>query len=412
MTTYTSPDIQPIARRGLRYWMLPGLCALGIALGPGLAGAEGQQWPLETLRLTQAGAGGGDTFFGTVRAREIAGLSYGARGCIVDVSEDARRERVVRAGQVLVKLDDQRTVLALRTAEARVLELNAAVEERQLDFEAAEADDRRRKEELAFVVEEFERGSVMLGRGLINETSMDAIERRFMDAGFAAERAIEAIANARSAIRRAEIALEIGKLDMQSAVINLGMFTLEAPFDGILVGFDPNVGDCVQEGELAARIYRPDQKSVDVYLRVSRLTATDDSGLVIGAPVQVTRVNGQECGGNITRIDTEADSETQYVEVTVDVEPACAPSLFLNESVEIAPDQTDGAEYSVPNGAIQGTATVFLLDEQSRRLIATEAEIVSRGDHETVVRLGDADGRLLVTESRAAMVDGVLVDGL
>ncbi len=80
--------------------------------------------------------------------------------------------------------------------------------------------------------------------------------------------------------------------------------------------------------------------------------------------------------------------------------------------MEIAPDQTDGAEYSVPNGAIQGTATVFLLDEQSRRLIATEAEIVSRGDHETVVRLGDADGRLLVTQSRAAMVDGVLVDGL
>ena len=278
-----------------------------------------------------------ETYFGTVRASDISSLSYGARGCVLEISEVSKRERLVKKGEVLVKLDDQRSQLALRTAEGRLSDLSATIEERQLAVEAAQADDRRREEELEFVSDEFKRSNVLLGRGLINETTMDTIERRFMDANFAAERAKEAIANAQAAYKRAEIALEIGELERQSAEINLDMFQLIAPFDGVLVGFDANVGACVQEGELAARIYEPEKKSVDVFFPISHLSGPNASALSIGATVTVTRINDEACNGTITRLDTEADLETQFVEATVDVEESCAPRLFLNEGVEIKP---------------------------------------------------------------------------
>ena len=188
----------------------------------------------------------------------------------------------------MVRLDDQRAHLALRTAEARQAELAAAMQERRLAIAAARADERRRQEDLAFVAKEFERSSAMLGRGLINESTMDTIERRFMEARFAAERAGEAIATAEAAARRAEIALDIGTLDRQTADLNLADVVLVAPFDGILVGFDPDPGECVQEGELAARLYVPDQKSVDVFLQISRLADARGGGLEIGVPVQVS----------------------------------------------------------------------------------------------------------------------------
>ncbi|MDJ0627100.1 MAG: HlyD family efflux transporter periplasmic adaptor subunit [Rhodobacter sp.] len=365
--------------------------------------------PVETQRLTPA-ATGADTYFGTVSASKMSGLSYQARGCIVAVSEDAERARKARSGQVLVKLDDQRTRLALKTAEARILDLAATVEERQLALAAARADDRRRNEELDFVAEEFERNSTMLGRGLINETTMDAVERRFMDAKFAAERAKEAIANAEAAVKRAEIALEIGKLERQTAEINLADTSLTAPFDGILVGFDENVGDCVQEGELAGQIYVPDQKAVDVFFLISRLSAPEPARVAVGAAVVVTRVNGEMCDGTITRIDTEADLENQFVEATVDVDPTCAPDLFLNEAVEVqvTQDRVEGT-YTVPNSAILGENTVFLVDEATQRLVAVEAEVVSRGTREAVVRLPGADGRLLVTSGQSSMADGLPV---
>lgn len=295
-----------------------------------------------TIFATQAPAQSGDTFFGTVRASDIAGLSYGTRGCIVEVAEAAKQSRQAKAGEVLVRLDDQRSRLALRTAQARVAELEAQVEERQLAITAAEADGRRRAEELDFVSEEYQRNSIMLGRGLINETAMEAVERRFMDARFTAERAGEAIETARAAKTRAEIALEIGRLELESAQINHEDLTLVAPFDGVLLGFEPNVGDCVQEGGQAGQIYAPDRKAVDVYLLISRLSAEGSSGMSIGAPVRVKRVNGTVCGGSITRVDTEADLENQFVEATIEVEPACAMDLFLNEAVEVEAAASDG----------------------------------------------------------------------
>lgn len=408
------PDASPEFRsttphrlQSCRCTILLGLCAMGIAITPELSVAQEQALPVETQRLTP----NTDTIFGNVRASNISSLSYGARGCIVDVSEDAKRERVAQAGQVLVKLDDLRSLLALRTVEARLSELAAAIEERQLSTDAARADDRRRKQELDLITEEFERSSVLLGRGLINESTMDTIERRLMDANFAAERAKEAIASAEVAKKRAEIALEIGDLDKESAEINHAMLLLTAPFDGVLVGFNANVGDCVQEGELAARIYVPDQKSIDIYFRISRLTATHASGLSIGATVKITRVNGQVCNGAITRFDIEATLESQFVEATVDVEVSCAPSLYLNEAVEVELVQSViDNEYLVPNSAIFGENTVFLVDEQTLRLVAVEAEVVMRGEQDTIVRIPNANGRLLVKYSRAALVDGLAVE--
>jgi len=86
-----------------------------------------------------------NSFFGNVRASDISSLSYEVRGCIVEVSETAERDRVVEAGQVVVRLDDLRAKLALRTAEVRVLELEAAVAERQLALQSAQADESRQQ---------------------------------------------------------------------------------------------------------------------------------------------------------------------------------------------------------------------------------------------------------------------------
>ena len=287
--------------------------------------------------------------------------------------------------------------------------LAAAIEERELAVSAAIADDRRREEELDFVSEEFQRSSVMLGRGLINESTMDTIERRFMDAKFTAERAKEAIINAKAAVRRAEIAHEIGKLDLQSAEINLGEFVLTAPFDGVLVGFDANVGDCVQEGEAAARLYEPNKKSVDVFFPISRLSAPDAAGLSIGSTVKVTRINKDTCEGTITQLDSEADPETQFVEATVVVEEGCAPNLFLNEGVEIEAEQgASTAMFTVPSDAVNDDA-VFLIDENSQTAVLTPVEVISQRSQFAVISLSGGDGRLMVSAVPDGLTDGAAV---
>lgn len=274
-------------------------------------------------------------FAGTVVAREITGLSYETGGCIVAVSERARRAGVAETGQVLVELDGQAAELALETAKARVADLEAAVAEKQLAIDAAEANVERRAQELAFVGKEFTRNEQMFRRGLINESTMEGVESRMMNADFAADQAKETLASAVSAKTRAEIALRIGELDLQSQQVDHEALQLRAPYSGVLLGFEPNVGDCVNAGASVAQIYAPEKKAVEVFVRVDQLVAQQSSGVTIGAPVRIARINGQSCGGSFTWIGTEADLEHQYVKSSIEVDEACAPALYLNEAVEV-----------------------------------------------------------------------------
>ena len=110
---------------------------------------------------------------------------------------------------------------------------------------------------------------------------------------------------------------------------------LTAPFDGILLGFEPKLGECVQAGAQAAEIYAPHKKSVEIFVRIDQLVASGAGGVAIGTPVRVIRVNGDTCGGTFTWIGTEANLETQYVKSTIDVDEECAPTLYLNEAVDV-----------------------------------------------------------------------------
>ena len=287
------------------------------------------------LSAQSVAAEGKQVFAGNVVASDMAGLSYETRGCILSISEKAKRSGLATAGQVLVELDSQKPELALRSAQAKVADLQAAVGERQLSIDAARADKDRQAQEVELVGREFKRNETMFRRGLINESTMEAVERRIMDANFAADRAKEALASAQSAKARAEIALEIGQLELQRAEVDLEALRIVAPIDGVLVGFDPNIGDCVQEGELAARIYAPAQKSVEFFVLIDQLSHEREKGVSIGAPMKITRASGEACGGVVTRIDTEANLETQYVKSSIQVEEGCASGLFLNEAVEV-----------------------------------------------------------------------------
>lgn len=287
-------------------------------------------------------------FAGNVVASELVGLSYRTRGCITQVSQTALDGGIAASGEVLVELESRSGELALESARARLADLEAALEAGQLAIDSAEADHARREQEEAFVAREFERNDTMFKRGLINETTMEAVESRMMNARFAVARAGEALASARSALKRAEIAVELGRLDVERAELDLAHLRLLAPFDGVLIGFDPHVGDCVQEGAPAAQIYAPSRKSVEYFVRIDELLKLHHSGVSVGSPVTITRRNGQTCAGVVTWIDTETNLETQYVKSSIDLDETCAVDLFINEAVVVAirepgPDQAGTA---------------------------------------------------------------------
>ena len=272
---------------------------------------------------------------GTVFANNQTVLSYQTGGCIAKVSSQSLATEKTYQGQILLELDDRNAVLALKTAQARLLDLEASVGESDFAIEVAKAEIGRVEEEFQFGEREFERTKVLFQRGLVNETTLESAERRKLEAIFSVQRSKEALKRSVSVKTRSLIALDIGKLELEARQIDLDQLTIRAPHDGILIDFEPNIGDCVSQGSLAAKIYVADEKSVETFIFVEQLLNAEKIGIVVGNLVNVVRTNGQICPGVFSLVGTEADLESQNVKATIDLDASCAPLMFLNEAVTI-----------------------------------------------------------------------------
>tara|TARA_Y100000385_G_scaffold543_1_gene574 strand:- start:856 stop:1791 length:936 start_codon:yes stop_codon:yes gene_type:complete len=272
---------------------------------------------------------------GTVFANNQTVLSYQTGGCIAKVSSQSLATEKTYQGQILLELDDRNAVLALKTAQARLLDLEASVGESDFAIEVAKAEIGRVEEEFQFGEREFERTKVLFQRGLVNETTLESAERRKLEAIFSVQRSKEALKRSVSVKARSLIALDIGKLELDARQIDLDQLTIRAPHDGILIDFEPNIGDCVSQGSLAAKIYVADEKSVETFIFVEQLLNAEKIGIVVGNLVNVVRTNGQICPGVFSLVGTEADLESQNVKATIDLDASCAPLMFLNEAVTI-----------------------------------------------------------------------------
>ena len=272
---------------------------------------------------------------GTVVADNMTGLSYRVRGCITSVSKEATNTGIAAINQKLIKLDDRAAKIAVATAVARVKDLEAEVGDREFSVTAVQAEIIRVQEEQDFVVREYERTRLLFQRGIVNETTLEAAARRKMEATFALERIQEELQRALSGKSRAEIALDIGLLELNARQFDLQELAMLAPFSGVLLNFNPKVGDCVSQGALAAQIYKPKDKSVETFAFMDNLVDANHFGLTIGNSVKVIRVNGESCPGQISLVGTEANLETQSVKVRIKLDPNCAVKMFLNEGVKI-----------------------------------------------------------------------------
>ena len=272
---------------------------------------------------------------GTVFANNETSLSYQTGGCIAAVSNKSITTWETYQGQILVELDDRNAVLAVKTAQARVLDLEASVDDSDFAIEVAKADVGRVEEEMQFVEREFDRTKVLFERGLVNETTFEAAERRKLETTFSVQRAKESLGRSISSKTRSLIALDIGKLDLKGRQLDLDKLIVRAPHDGILLEFEPNIGDCVSQSSLAAKLYRPEEKSVETFIFVQQLVNAEELGVAVGNSVNVIRTNGQICSGIFSLVGTEADLESQNVKAIIDLDPTCAPSMFLNEAVKI-----------------------------------------------------------------------------
>lgn len=104
-------------------------------------------------------------------------------------------------------------------------------------------------------------------------------------------------------------------LSIKSSEVNLGKYTIVAPFDGVILQGDQNPGGLVRNGQKLGEIMQVGIFEVHMDVAVDRLNA-----ITIGSPVSIGLPSGsQPVKSKITRIGKAVDKSTQTVTLYAEI---------------------------------------------------------------------------------------------
>lgn len=297
------------------------------------------------------------TASGYVVAQRRAAVSSKGTGRLIELN--VREGSVVKKDALIARLDASDVNAQLQLARAGVAQARANVAQ-------AEADARNTSDEL-------QRQQGLVAQGFVSASALDTVRAR-------AERARAALAAARAGVAQAEA-------QVNAQQVNRSFTEIRAPFDGVVLVKNANIGDIITPfssaaGSQGAVVTMADMSTLEVEADVS------ESSL---AKVRV----GQPCEITLDALpDTRFRGSVSRIVPTVDRAKATVTTKVRFEQLDprILPEMS--AKVSFLSQAVSA-------DDQKPVLAVNPQAVATRGDRKVVFRMaGDVVEELPVTTGR------------
>jgi len=289
--------------------------------------AEGAK--LEAARMIRVPAN--ETAVGSIQAVHETSVASKLLAKVMEVNVKAGQK--VRAGEVLVRLDDE-------DLKARQMEASAAVD-------AAQARKRQAKVELERI------------QNLFKQQAAAQIE----------------LDRVKTAYDTAEALLEQAQQVLKQAETFLSYATVKSPMNGIVVDKKVDVGDTVQPGEVLITLYDPTHMQLVASVRESlahRMTV----GQIINVEIDALSL---KCPGMVSEIVPEAEAATRSF--LVKVTGPCPPGIYAGMFGRMIITLDEQEILVIPQAAVRRVGQLDMVD-------------VAEGDvlHRRIVQLGRTFG--------------------
>jgi len=370
-------------------------------------------------------------YTGTTKALETVELRARVKGFLQE--RHFEEGNVVKAGQLLLVIDEEPFQVALGMSRARMAEAEAALRkaEQSKAKEVATAQIALDQASLLLARIEERRNKALLDRSAGTREALDQSEanRRRSEAQLEADHANaeQAAADYQTNILSAKANVEAAKATVRDAEINLGYCRIRAPFEGRISRRAFDVGNLVGDGQASvlATILRDDP--IYSYVNVSendllrfRQMAREgkgsdyDKGDVIGLDLGLANEVGFPHRGKLNYSDPAVDTASGTVlarGIFANPDRVIVPGLFVR--VRIALEERPNA-LLVPERALGR-------DQRGSYLLVTNAkDVVERRDLKlgSIIRAGslpDLDplmGDFRVIEGGLTPADLVIIDGI
>ena len=235
------------------------------------------------------------TASGFVVAQRRAAVASKATGRLIELN--VREGSRVKAGELLARLDASDVQATLQVAQAAIGQAQALAAQSQALL-------RQSQVEVGNAEAEFERTRQLRDQGFVSPQALDAAQRR-LDAA----RASVASAQAGAAQSQAGITQARAQLGVQQ--VNQGYTEIRAPFDGVVLAKNANVGDLITPfsnaaGSQGAVLTLADLSTLEVEADVSEGSLAQ---VKQGMPVEITldALPGQRFRGQVASIVPTVD---------------------------------------------------------------------------------------------------------
>lgn len=252
---------------------------------------------------------------GTIEARVLSEIGFQVGGTLVELNVD-HGDRVA-AGAVIARLDSG-------AQEARLTKAAAGIALAQAALDQAEARVERARAILAEKRQINKRRQELVSRGTV---SVEAAE----EAQTAAAVAATDVVVAQSEVELAAAALEDARAGANLEQALLRHYTLMAPYDGLVVKRQAELGAALNAGQTLFTFLDPGTVWVRAFVDEARA-----GGLRVGQPAEIRlrSLPQQTFAGHVARIDIESDRVSEERRVHIACE-SCPPAFHLGEQAEV-----------------------------------------------------------------------------
>jgi len=358
--------------------------------------------------------------YGTVAPRKSLTLVAEVRGQVVAMHPAFTEGGFVKAGEVLVTIDPRDYELAVRRSKAGIRQAQAGLDRLEQDVRNLNASIELARSDVKLALAEVQRLKKLAGKDMTSQSVLDKADRQYLTSRERLQTLENQLAVTGPERIRLQSNLEMAKVSLEQARLDLERCRVEAPFEAWVIGKKVESGQHVNTGQPVGSIYRAGAFDIEVKVPVADLAWFPDgnaSRTGLAAEVLFAETDPPRFwNGRVTRIKAALDQTTRTLPLVVEVdEPVAAesaesafsrmqPGMFV--TVRIQGRQVDNI-HRLPRHLVHDDDTVFLaIGEQ---LHIRPVTILRRFKTVVLISDGFSDGDLIITTPVSDAVSGMKI---